>query len=122
LVEKLLLDHRICGHGLYGRRWFSLHVLKTTVTCLRNHARRTLSRPIHAHDVTRIECSRASRAFLTGFHLGGLSRRDHDPLHRMRADGTVNKCLSLVFGHRLADWRPRLRASLNVHASSFLNA
>src|SRR5580704_16259013 len=73
---------------------------------------------IHAHYVSRIESRRATRAFLTGFHLRGLSCRDHNPFHRVRADGTVNKCLGLVLRHRVL----RLRASLNVHASSFLTA
>src|SRR5580658_3657442 len=38
LIEKLLLDDWIRGHGLHGRRWFSFHGLKTTVACLCNHA------------------------------------------------------------------------------------
>jgi len=25
LIEKLLLDYRIGGHGLYGGRWLSFH-------------------------------------------------------------------------------------------------
>ena len=73
---------------------------------------------IHAHDVRWIESSRAARAFLTGLYLSRLSRGDDDPLHGVRANGTVYKRLGLVAGHR----RSRLRMSLNVHASSFLNA
>ena len=66
---------------------------------------------IHAHDISWIESSRAARAFLTGLHFGGLSSRDHDPLHGVRANRTVNKRLGLEMGYRLL----RLRASLNVH-------
>jgi hypothetical protein len=79
---------------------------------------RSLRRPIHPHNIGWIQRRRAPRAFLTGFHLGGFSRRDYYPFHGVRADGTVNKCLGFEMGHGLL----RLSASLNVHASSFLTA
>ena len=71
LIQKLRINHRIWGRWLCGRRWFTFHLLKTTVPCL---AIARLRGAIHAHDISRIESSRAPRAFLTGFHLGGLSR------------------------------------------------
>jgi hypothetical protein len=81
-----------------------------------------LRSPIHAHNIRRVKSCRAPRAFLTGFHLGGFSRRNHNPFHGVRADGTVNKSLGLVLAHWLGDQRLRLSASLNVHDSSFFNA
>ena len=56
---------------------------------------------IHAHDIRRVESSRATRAFLTGFNLSGLTCGDDDPFHGMRADGTVNKRLGLEMGNWL---------------------
>ena len=79
---------------------------------------RRLGCPVHAHDVSRIERSRASGAFLTRLHLGALARGHHDSFHGVRTDGTVNKRLGLELRH----WRLRLLASLNVHLSSFLTA
>ncbi len=108
LFQKRLVDHRL------GWRCFSFHGLQphyharaAKTTCAR------LSRPVQAHDVSRIERGRASRALLTGFHLGRLSRGHHDTFHGVGTDRTVNKRLRFVLRHRPR----RLRASLTVHAS-----
>jgi hypothetical protein len=56
---------------------------------------------IHAHDVSRIESCRTSRAFLTGLYFGGLACGDDNPFHGVGADRTVNKSLGLEMGHGL---------------------
>ena len=112
LIQQLWIDHRLRDRGLRMSRWLPFHGLKTTVSCWR------LRCAVHPHDISRIQSSRAPRALLTGLHLGCFGRGHHDSLHRVRADGTVNECLGLVLWDRLLS----LGASLNVHASSFLNA
>ena len=97
LIQQLWIDHRLRDRGLRMSRWLPFHGLKTTVSCWR------LRCAIQPHDISRIERSRAPGALLTRFYLGGLPRRDHNPFHCVRANGTVNKCLDLVLGHRLPD-------------------
>jgi hypothetical protein len=102
LSQKLLVNH-----WLGCRQRFASHYLNNNTDSDRGSDRRALRRPVHPHDVSRIQRRRTARAFLARFHHRPLSVTDDCSFHRVCADGAVHVGVPFELD--------RLGLSLKVH-------